>query len=250
MRNQQMQAQAMEAAAQRQAAEDAAAATERGAFGAGLAPQEGEDPIDAYARARGADPQNVGALLAVGRSRTPARKPEVLELPGGVRGVWDGNNFSRLPSADAPLETPQVKEVDGKKFYRGAGDAEWKPLGEGSAARTNILDTVMQQTQQETMMKLRRDLAESQAAMAAGRGDEKEGGFLGWGGKTHRERAMSAAMQLDSMAGGSQAPAAVPTAPLIAPDKEATREQLLEAVRSGRLSKDAAKRIAREQGME
>jgi hypothetical protein len=86
------------------------------------------DPIQGYLARGGDDPEHMQQLNAMATRMAKGTRPgpQLLQLGEGVRGVWDGNNFSRV--AD-PKESTQQVTVGGRTLTVGPGNKYFDEQG-------------------------------------------------------------------------------------------------------------------------
>lgn len=91
-------------------------------------PTQQDDPARAYIRAGGDDPQQMNELNAMATRLAKGGRPgpQLMDLGGNVRGVWDGNNFSRVPD---PKESTQTVEVGDETYTVGPGNKYFDKTG-------------------------------------------------------------------------------------------------------------------------
>lgn len=83
-----------------------------------------DTPEMTYIGRGGDDPRHMAALnnMAAASAKRGARsRPELMDLGNGVRGVWDGNNFSRVPDPKAEKDPVQTANIGGRNLTHFGG---------------------------------------------------------------------------------------------------------------------------------
>lgn len=82
-----------------------------------LDPNQAADPARSYIRAGGSDPAQMNQLndMAARMAKGGGKPgPQLMDLGQGVRGVWDGNNFSRIPDPKETKDVAPTADIGGR----------------------------------------------------------------------------------------------------------------------------------------